>query len=285
CIHIAGALHRDDDYYTYSSLSVEIQQAFLDRFWNPDLKQIGTGSQCSNAVAVAMHLLYEPEHFTAAARGLEDSIIRQYNGHLYTGIHGCKSVLEALSRRNLDETAYTAVTQTTPPSWGYWLSTGASTLLNGWLSRADEGGGSKNHVMWGSVGAWLYHRVLGIRYSAYRYGFACAQIRPGVMGDLTWARGWNDTIYGRLSCAWERTADGLDLQVTLPPGMYGQITIPTLGMHNPELYEGSHLIWLKRTRFIHSAAGVQHCSLQDGDLSVGTSSGTYNFHLKGQDKA
>ena len=51
---------------------------------------------------------------------------------LDVGVHGCKTVLGALSDNGFIDTAYKVATQTTYPSWGHWMVKGATTLHENW---------------------------------------------------------------------------------------------------------------------------------------------------------
>src|SRR6185295_12037603 len=94
------------------------------------------------------------------------------------------------------DVAYRIAAQPTAPSWGRWLAQGASTLWESW-----DGSGSRNHIMFGDVSAWFYRALAGIRPDAP--GFKRIRIRPQVVGDLTWARGSYDSVYGRIASEWK----------------------------------------------------------------------------------
>ena len=47
-----------------------------------------------------------------------------------------------------------------------------------------------------------------------------------MMGDLTYARGSYDSIYGTIRVAWEWTEDACNLSVTIPPNTTATLSLP-----------------------------------------------------------
>ncbi len=70
---------------------------------------------------------------------------------------------EVLAENGRIELAYEAITQETYPGYGYMIREGATTLWERWEKLAGSGMNSHNHHMLGSVNAWLYKYVAGIR--------------------------------------------------------------------------------------------------------------------------
>ena len=61
--------------------------------------------------------------------------------------------------------------------------------------------GSLNHYSLGSVGAWLYQDVLGIRRDENNPGYKHFYIEPIVGGGLSYAKGSYESVYGTIiSC-------------------------------------------------------------------------------------
>ncbi|WP_258935353.1 hypothetical protein [Nesterenkonia pannonica] len=87
---------------------------------------------------------------------------------------------------------------------------------------------SFNHYALGSVADWL-HRVVGdlARRPGYtRVKFAPRPPTGELTGELTWAESSLKTAYGVIRCRWERTGDALDLALSVPEGVQGEIDMP-----------------------------------------------------------
>ena len=77
------------------------------------------------------------------------------------GLLGTKAILNALSENGYADLAYTLASQSTYPSWGWWIVNGATTLYENWPidTKSDI---SMNHIMFGEIGAWMYKGLGGI---------------------------------------------------------------------------------------------------------------------------
>jgi len=109
--------------------------------------------------------------------------ITSHQTHLTTGILGTKYLPLSLSMIGRTDVALELALQTTYPSWGYMftqkIEAAATTLWELWDSP-NEGPGmnSRNHIMFGSVGAWFYQYLAGIRQAAGTVGYTNLDISP-----------------------------------------------------------------------------------------------------------
>ena len=87
-----------------------------------------------------------------------------------------------MARHGLAELMYGIATQTTPPSWGYQVRRGATTVWETWEGEPSH---SMNMKMLGSSEVFFYRDLAGIAPAAP--GFRRIAIRPHGVGDLTWA--------------------------------------------------------------------------------------------------
>jgi alpha-L-rhamnosidase len=178
-------LNRAGDAARFDALAEAIRAAFLDKFLKRGTGVFDTGSQACQAAAFAFDLV-PPEEQSAAKRRLVESVIRDHDGHVATGIFGTRFLLDTLSRLGEHETAHRLATRRGFPGWRHMLDSGATTLWETW--KFSDNTFSHNHPMFGSVGAWLIESVAGLRPAPDAVGFDRVEIRPGVAGDLTWAR-------------------------------------------------------------------------------------------------
>lgn len=174
--------------------------------------------QTSNAVPLAFGLVPAELEQTVADRLA--AALRERGDRLDTGCLGTSVLLPVLSRHGYGDLAHAVVTQPDEPGWRYWAERGADTMWESWSPDSR----SRDHYFLGTVVQWLYEHVAGLRPGDA--GFERFVVRPDARGPLTWARATRETVRGRASVAWERTADGLRLEVEVPPGAVADVDVP-----------------------------------------------------------
>jgi alpha-L-rhamnosidase len=137
-----------------------------------------------------------------------------------TGVFSGRHLLTLLSDYGYGETAYRVVTQTTLPSWGFWLANDIHTMLEGWELDSR----SYDHHYWGLVSSWFYQGLAGIRPGGP--GYEKLIIRPVVPQELDHVSAQLDTVRGRVSSEWRQTDGQLILNVTVPDGADAEIWCP-----------------------------------------------------------
>lgn len=151
--------------------------------------------------------------------------------HLDVGVHGCKTLLGALSDNGFIDTAYKVVTQTTYPSWGYWIAQGATTLHENWRTDVIIDN-SLNHIMFGEVGAWLYKSLAGIRLDENQPAFRKTHIKPYFPKDLECLDVSYKTSYGKLQLEWQKKGKEVIYHLHVPAAMEVVLTSPAGDVDN-----------------------------------------------------
>jgi len=88
--------------------------------------------------------------------------------HPTTGILGWKFLLEVLTQNAVSDVGLQLSLQTTYPSMGYMIQgvenmEPATTIWELWNSDSNNPSmNSRNHIMFGSIGSWMYKTLLGI---------------------------------------------------------------------------------------------------------------------------
>jgi alpha-L-rhamnosidase len=118
--------------------------------------------------------------------------------------------------------AYTVATQTTYPSWGYWLTQGATTSWETW-SHTDPNQ-SEDHAFLGTFEDWLYQYLAGIQPAAP--GYAEVRIKPVTPAGLDFVSATVGTPRGKLSSSWRRVGQGLRMEVEVPGGTPAEVFVP-----------------------------------------------------------
>jgi alpha-L-rhamnosidase len=226
----AQVLGRDEQARQYGHLAARITAAFNAEFVFPDGRVAGE-TQTSYLLALGFGLLPPELADAAAARLAADIEARGFR--LTTGFLGVALLCPVLTEHGRADLAYALLHQDGYPSWNYSIRHGATTIWERWDGWTDERGfqsvamNSFNHYSLGSVGDWLFGSAGGIGQAASSAGYREVVLSPRPGGRLTWARAWQETPRGRITCAW-RIADGqLGLQVSIPPGATARVRVPT----------------------------------------------------------
>ena len=204
------------------------------------------------------------------------SVVRQQDYHVDTGILGTRYILDVLTEAGEVEAAYRMATHKSYPGWGYMIDEDATTLWERWEKLTGHAMNSQNHIMLGSIDAWFYRVLAGL--SPLLPGWKAVRVRPHVPGDLTAVEARLDTVAGRVGAAWKRTGDEFSLEIAIPVGATGEVHIPLL-WHGSRIFESGKVLW----RAGHIVDTVPEIALAGDDgkrvvFKVG--SGTYKFELK-----
>lgn len=124
--------------------------------------------------------------------------------------------------------AYEVASQPEQPGWVYMVRQGSTTLWERWDSdeRIGSGMNSFNHQPLAMISEWFYRTLAGIEPDESVPGYEHTVIAPAFVDDLDWVEASVDTRRGELSVAWERTADGLAVDVTVPWNATAEVHLP-----------------------------------------------------------
>jgi alpha-L-rhamnosidase len=222
----AGRLGRRGDRLTYARLAQRVTTAFNRHFWDSRRGVYGTGSQACNALAVMFELASGPRALSAVEAIVRD--VRARGEHLSTGNIATKYVLEVLSSHGHHDLACRVASASTYPSWGYMLSRGATTIWERWEHATGGAMNSHNHPMLGSVGAWFYRHVAGLRVADDAFGSDHFIIEPRPAGGITNASASLRTIRGPASVDWRLDGDAMRVEVEVPMGATAQVRLAGL---------------------------------------------------------
>jgi alpha-L-rhamnosidase len=274
---MATELGKTSDANTYATLANNIKNSF-NSTWLINGDHYDNNSQCANALA--LHFGIVPDANKAAVvNSLVNNVITTRSNHLSTGTLGTQLLMEALRENDQSSVAYTIANQTTYPSWGYMLSYGATTIWELWEYVTGNGMNSHNHPMLGAaLSAWLYKDVAGI--SAVKPGYKEIKVRPQAVGDLTSANASVNTIRGTLSSSWTKSGNQFSLNVTIPVNSSSVVYIPTFGLANVTIAEGTTTIW-QNNQVAGSVAGVSYKATEGNYITWNVGSGSYSFVMNG----
>lgn len=265
---MAHTLGRKDDEAKYTALAERTSAAFNREFWREDVGGYGANNQAANALALELGLVRKDR----VARVVENLVqdVRAHGNHLTTGNLCTKYVLEMLAEHGHAELAYSLATQTTYPSWGFMLSKGATTVWERWELMTGGAMNSHNHPMLGSVSAWFYKYLAGIRPDPAGPGFQRFFVQPYAVKDLDWVKAEYTSMYGAIRGAWRRDADGFKLNVTVPVNSVATVFVPA---SDAKRVTESGVA-------LGKAEGVKWLRSENGSVVLEVGSGNYEFAVR-----
>jgi len=275
---MASILGKSGEVEKYTSLADKIKAAFNARFFDQDTAQYATGSQACNAFPLFLNLVPENRR-EAVLENLVKDIMETHEGHLNTGNQCTEYMVEALTELGKGDVAYTIVTQTTYPSWGYMISKGATTIWERWEYLTGSGMNSHNHPMHGSIDTWFYKYLAGIRVNPEKPGWQSLSIKPYMLGDLSSVEASVNTIRGFVSSKWKRTETAFTLDVKIPVNSRAWVNLPLLGWDKVEIKENGNPVW-EDNSFIEGVEGIEEAHKENGCIIFRVGSGSYSFRVK-----
>ena len=259
---VARMLGKEEDAKKYNALADQIREAFNRKFYDPTTGSYSIGSQTALGFALYQGLVQEADESLVVGNLV--TAIHNNNDHLDFGLLGSKYVLNTLTDHRCADVAYKIASQTTQPSWGWWVEQGATTLLEGWTM-----GASNNHTFLGDVNAWMMKSLAGINNDPALPGFKHILIRPNVVGDLKWAKGRYDSIAGMIEIAWQRDDDTLRLSITIPANTTATVYLPTA--------DASSILMNGQSPNLASGVSFDGVSSENGCAKLDVGSGQYEF--------
>lgn len=216
---------------------------------------------------------------TITRQNTDDAGVRRPEYSLMTGFIGTASLGEALSENGRDDLAYRLLQQESYPSWLYPVVNGATTIwerLNSYTIDNGFGGNNSmnsfNHYAFGAVASWMYNYSLGIQRDPAQAAFKSFILKPtpDPNGRMTWAKGYYDSMYGRIASEWRLEKDWLIYKTSVPPNTAARLYLP----------DGSLKKVRESGKKIRKAKGVTYVSQENNRLIFELASGDYEFVIR-----
>ncbi len=118
---IAAFLGHREDAAHFNAAAKKVGAAFQKTLFDPHTNTYESKTQSSYVLPLAFGLTPK-EHRRAVIDNLVNDIMVQHHGHLTVGIVGIKWLMQTLTSAGRTDVAYTILTQTTRPSWGYMVA-------------------------------------------------------------------------------------------------------------------------------------------------------------------
>ncbi len=257
---VAALLGKTNDAEAFSALAGQIRNAFNREFYNPTTHSYATGSQCANAIALAMGLC-EPGNRAEVFSALVGDVAAHGNA-LTVGDVGYRYLLRALADGGRSDVIYAMNNQSDKPGYGMQLQKGATSLTESWNAGS---GTSQNHFMLGQIEEWFYHDLAGIRSDGN--GFKTITIAPQPVPGLAWVKGSYHSIRGKIGSEWKQAGDTFTLAITIPPGTTATVQVPARAADAVT----------ESGRPAAASEGVNFLRFADGRAVFAVAAGTYRF--------
>jgi alpha-L-rhamnosidase len=275
---MAEAIDKTDDandyQQLYENIKAEWNKAFVDSatFKTKSVSGVIQDTQASYSLPLAYDMFSKENKQRAAARLAE--LTKELGYIVTTGFVGTAPLNPALSENGYDEVAYKLLESTKYPSWLYPVVNGSTSIWERWNSYTHENGfggnngmNSFNHYALGALGAWMYNHSLGIQRDVMKPGFRHIILKPAYGGDVTYAKGHYDSVYGRISSGWELNNGTFKYNVTVPANTTATVYIPTNNVNTVK----------ESGQPIAKVNGVKFIEFKDGKAVYELESGSYDF--------
>jgi alpha-L-rhamnosidase len=225
---IADLLGKPEDAAHFRATAENVGTAFRTNFFDPNTKTFQSKTQTSYVLPLAFGLV-PPEHRQAVIDNLLNDVLVARQGHLSVGCVGIKWLMQTLTEIGRTDVAYTILTQTTRPSWGYMVSKDGTSIWERWDRDTRDPGmnGQSQTILAGYLGAWMYQTLGGINYDPQQPGFKHVIMRPEPVGDLKWVRASHKSPYGTIVSNWRIEDDRFVWDVTVPPNATATVYVPS----------------------------------------------------------
>ncbi|WP_297094772.1 family 78 glycoside hydrolase catalytic domain [uncultured Draconibacterium sp.] len=286
--NVAQILGKTDDAQRFEKMYEERKAFFNKSFINEDGKTLGliggargfgspegpaepeyrlADTQTSYAVGLALGA-FDNEVVAQMAANLAEAIERQNiddggvlrpEYSLMTGFIGTAWISKALSDNGYNEQAYKLLQNDQYPSWLYSIDQGATSIwerLNGYTVENGFGGNngmnSFNHYSFGAVGQWMIAYSLGIQRDEPGFQKFILQPTPDPSGEMTWAEGYYDSMYGKIYSKWEVEGDKLTYTTTVPANTSATLYLPAASENDVIDSDGCELLKFENGKAVYT---------------------------------
>lgn len=261
---IAGILDKKDDEHYLRTLAETIRKNFNAAFYNEATCHYWEGKQGADVFALAFGLVPEGKQGKVFSALLEH--LKMINYHFDTGILATPLLLKVLTENGRADIAYKLMNQRDFPSYGYLADKKNNTLWETWNGDGNDEGCGHCHPMFGSVVAWFYNSLAGIKPDLSNPGMKHFYIEPIIVPDLKYCRAIYDSLYGQIRSDWKIDECGnLNFQIEVPANTSATVTIPDWGSR----------VILESGRQISRNSNIVVDKVNPARMEV--SSGSYNF--------
>jgi alpha-L-rhamnosidase len=258
---MAEILDQPEKTLAYRKQAMTITQAINEKFFDPETHTYIDTRQ-THCVMPLIAGVVPPEHVEAVQANLEKEIIIHQDGHFDTGIHGTYYLVKYLTQQDRSDLVQVLASQTTFPSYGFFIEKGYVTWPEYWHEC-----NSLMHGCLNGIGGWFQRGLAGIRPDPASPGYRKIIIQPAVKTKLEWVNGYHDSPYGRIACNWKNKNGSLEIQITVPANTSAMVYVPTY----------DEVLVTEGGKPAEKASGVTFLRQETGHALYRIGSGEYSF--------
>ena len=208
-VEISNILGRNEETELFKEYSEGVKRAYQELVTKPKYS-LDTNRQAKLVRPLYMNLLNDNQKEYAKKRLIES--LDYYDWRLGTGFLSTPFILYVLE--NIDkEYAYKLLENEKMPGWLYMAINNTGTIWEGWEGPNSQLGiSSLNHYSKGAMVEWLFKSMLGINIDKENHFI----IKPVIGGNITFARGSYDSVYGMIKSSWEKKGDKTTYHLEIP---------------------------------------------------------------------
>ena len=218
---IARKLGKPYEAHRFAQWQQTLRQRLINDFWHPADSTFASASPLDMAIAIESGIATGPMAEAVSAKLVRLSR-NKYNSHIAVGLVGVPVFTEWATRQHQTELMYDILKQPDYPGYLNMIKQGATTTWESWDHRR-----SSIHNCYNGIGTWFYEALGGIIATepAYRH----VRIEPQFARHINWVEVKKESPYGPIEVKWKRTAEGINLDVTIPPGITAEVAGQTIG--------------------------------------------------------
>lgn len=231
---VASILGNREDSRRYREQFGKLCAGFNEKYLD---EAAGTYSpQCQTGAILPLAFGLVPESMKEKVAGSLNRFVVEKDYHPTTGLMATPHLLPLLCDYGYMATAHKLALQTTFPSWGFILNTGATTITESWWGHERGLEASMNHYIHGSIGRWFFEYLGGIRLDSEINAFKRFILKPVFYEDQSHVSVRYQSCYGEIKSSWLNinTQGRWRWTFTIPKGTTAMVHLPGI---EPEEYQ------------------------------------------------
>ena len=217
---IAEVLGKTGDKKRFSDYAEKAKIGYGKLIESPKFS-LDTDRQAKLVRPLYMNLLNEEQSKFAENRLI--AALNNYDWRLGTGFLSTPFILYVLEDIDV-EYAYKLLENEQMPGWLFMPKMNANTIWESWEGTQAQGGiASLDHYSKGAVLEWVFSEMCGIKVS----GENEFTIAPKAGGKFTFAKCEYQSVYGKVSCGWQRQNGVTTYKIVIPANTTAKVVLPS----------------------------------------------------------
>lgn len=237
----ASILGKQKEALEYEMLAESILKGIQDEFYSP------TGRCCFQTQTAAALTLKEGLHNEKRAVEMLRQCLKNSGGKLTTGFVGTPILCQVLSEHGMATEAFRLLLNEEYPGWLYEVNLGATTIWERWNSLdknghiSSTGMNSLNHYTYGSIFAWIFKSVAGLRICEEKPGYQEVEIKPMLNWDLKYMKVEYASAFGTYRVEWKiKDLTHVYVRIEVPYKATARVVLPLTCQNEIQLNCGIH---------------------------------------------